>query len=93
MSIKQNPIFKSIDIIKGDYFSEAVLNRANVKHAAKVLILADDNKEVSMTEVDSRTVMTAMTIESIARDTYVVAELLIGSSNPIFAWRALMRSS
>jgi voltage-gated potassium channel len=76
MAIKQNETFKSIDIIKGDYFSEAVLNRANVKQATKVLILADDNKNISTSEVDSRTVMTAMTIESIAKDTYVVAELI-----------------
>lgn len=76
MSIKQNPVFKSIDMINGDYFSESVLKRANVRHAAKVLILADDNRDVSPTEVDSRTVMTAMSIESIAKDTYVVAELI-----------------
>jgi voltage-gated potassium channel len=76
MNIKLHPLFKSIDIIKGDYFNEAVLHRANVKEAAKVLILADDNKNISVTEVDSRTIMTAMTIENIARDTYVLAELL-----------------
>ncbi len=76
MSLKQNEMFKAIDIINGDYFNEAVLKRANVKHAAKILILADDNKSVSTTEIDSRTVMTAMTIENIAKDTYVVAELI-----------------
>jgi voltage-gated potassium channel len=76
MAIKQTEIFKTIDIIKGDYFTESVLRRANVNQAAKALILADDNKTISPTEVDSRTVMAAMTIESIAKDTYVVAELL-----------------
>jgi len=76
MAIKQNPVFKGIDIIKGDYFSESVLHRANVKQAAKVMILADDNRQISTSEVDSRTVMTAMTIESVSKDTYVVAELL-----------------
>jgi voltage-gated potassium channel len=76
MAIKQNDMFKTIDIIKGDYFVESVLRRANIKDAAKILILADDNKSISPTEVDSRTVMAAMTIESIAKDIYVVAELL-----------------
>ena len=76
LAIKQNEIFKSIDIIKGDYFTDSVLRRANVNTAAKILILADDNKAISPTEVDSRTVMAAMTIESIAKDTYVVAELI-----------------
>ncbi len=76
MNIKQSTAFKSIDIINGDYFAESVLRRANVQNAAKVLILADDNKSVSTTEIDSRTVMTAMTIESISKDTYVVAELI-----------------
>ena len=76
MAIKQIDLFKSIDVIKGDYFAEAVLKRANVNMAAKVLILADDNKAISPTEVGSRTVMAAMTIENIAKDTYVVAELI-----------------
>lgn len=67
---------QNIGFVRGDFVDEAVLHRANVKQAAKVLILADSSIEASPQEVDSRTVMAAMTIKSISKDIYTCVELI-----------------
>ncbi len=68
--------FKNINFINGDYIDERVLNRANIKSAKRVLVLADRLTEGSIQEVDSRTVMSVITIKSITKSAYVCAELL-----------------
>ncbi len=74
--LKENPNLKGIKYVKGDYFSESTLERANVKSAWKVLILADSFESSAPSEVDSKTVMTVLTIKAIAKDVYICAELL-----------------
>lgn len=74
--IMTNPKYKLINYIHGDFIDESVLNRANIKQAAKVLILADTSGPYSPLEIDSRTVMAVLTIESINRKVYTAAELL-----------------
>jgi voltage-gated potassium channel len=74
--IRSIPKFKTIKFIKGDYIDEKVLGRANVKNAGTVLILADSSKNFSLQEVDSRTVMAAITIDSMNKDVYTCAELI-----------------
>lgn len=74
--IKSIPKFKTIKYIKGDYIDEKVLQRANIRNARSVLILADSSKKFSLQEVDSRTVMAAITIDSLNKNIYACAELI-----------------
>lgn len=74
--IRSIPQFKTVKYIKGDYIDEKVLQRANVKHASTVLILADSSKDLSVQEVDSRTVMAAITIDAMNKNIYTCAELI-----------------
>ncbi len=67
---------RELRFVRGDYFSENALRRANVNAARKVLVLADEHETTGISELDSRTVMTVLAIKSMARDVYVVAELL-----------------
>ena len=74
--ILQNPQFQGIQYINGDYIEEETLRRANINKAARVIILADFAQNYSQQEVDSRTVMAVLTIESLTKRVYVAAELL-----------------
>lgn len=74
--ILQNPQFQGIQYINGDYIEEETLRRANIHKAARVIILADFAQNYSQQEVDSRTVMAVLTIESLTKRVYVAAELL-----------------
>ncbi len=75
------PRLKRLHVIRGHYFELVNLERSNPQKARKILILADrtpdaSGKTASMTEVDARTIMTAMSLASIARGTLVTAEIL-----------------
>ncbi len=74
--IRSMPGFKTVKYIKGDYIDEKVLKRANLKNAATALILADSSRKFSLQEVDSRTVMAAITIDSMNKNIYTCAELI-----------------
>ena len=75
-NLKTDPAFSNINFIHGDYIDERVLQRANIKRAKRVLILADRLVKGSIQEVDSRTVMTVITVKSILKSIYLCAELL-----------------
>jgi voltage-gated potassium channel len=77
-AIMSDERYRGINYIRGDFLDESVLRRANIGKANKVLILADSSHEYSPQEADSRTVMAAITIESINKNIYVCAELLDG---------------
>jgi voltage-gated potassium channel len=74
--IRSVPRFKTVKFVKGDYIEEKVLQRANIKQAGTALILADSSRDFSVQEVDSRTVMTVITIDSINKNIYTCAELI-----------------
>jgi len=71
-----NPKYRMLNYIHGDYIDESVLLRANIKSAAKILILADQSGNYSEMEIDSRTVMTMLNVEKLNRNIYSAAELL-----------------
>lgn len=71
---QQNQLAK-LNFIRGDFSIQANLERAQVVAARKVMIFADTQIS-NITEIDAKTVMTALTVKSISRDTYVCAELL-----------------
>jgi voltage-gated potassium channel len=75
-SLKDQEEFKELKFVRGDYFSESALTRANVKLANKVLILADTLESGVPSEVDSKTVMTVLTVKALSRDVYICAEIL-----------------
>jgi len=74
--LRSEPELSGISFVNGDYVDESVLNKANLKHAKKVLILADRLVIGSVQEVDSRTVMTVITVKSISKTIYAAAEIL-----------------
>ncbi|MEW5816920.1 MAG: NAD-binding protein, partial [Spirochaetota bacterium] len=74
--LKESRELKSLHFVRGDYFSESALVRANVRYARKVIILADTFESAAASEVDSKAVMTVLTIKAIARDVYTCVELL-----------------
>jgi voltage-gated potassium channel len=80
-SLRETHRLEKLQVIVGDYFQAATLTRTAPDRARKVLILADRTPNAagqipSITEVDARTIMTAMTLSSIARGTLVAAEIL-----------------
>ena len=74
--LREDKTLSDIKFVKGDFFAPQHLNRANVVDCNKVVVLADTLVQTSYAEIDSKTIMTVMTIKSISRDTYVCAELL-----------------
>jgi voltage-gated potassium channel len=74
--LKEEELLRGLKFVRGDYFSELSLERANVSGARKVLVLADTLESSAVSEVDSKTVMTVLTVKSMARTVYVTAEVL-----------------
>ncbi len=74
--LKTNPDFANIKFIAGDHSDENVLQRANIRRAKTILILADTSGNATPLEIDSRTVMAALTAESLNKKLYICAELL-----------------
>ena len=80
-SLREQPRLKKLQVISGDFSHETTLQRAAPDRARKILILADRTPDASghvpsMTEIDAKTIMTAMTLANIARGTLVAAEIL-----------------
>ena len=75
-ALKELPDLKKVKYVRGDYFSDVTLKRANIKKASKAIVLADTAESKSPSEADSKTVMTVITIKAVARDLYVCAELV-----------------
>ncbi len=77
-AIKQ---LEKIQFIKGEQQLKNVLLRAQPDHASRILILADSTPHENggaptPAEADAKTIMTAITLHSIARDTLVTAEII-----------------
>lgn len=68
--------FPGLGYVHGETIDPAVLERACVSRARRVLALADETGERSDQERDARTVMTVMEVESLAPEVYTCAEVL-----------------
>lgn len=68
--------YPGLGYVHGDTVDAAVLQRASVANARRVLVLADETAGRSEHERDARTVMTVMEIESLAPEVYTCAEVL-----------------
>ena len=75
-ALKELPELKKVKYVRGDYFSEDTLKRANIQQASKAIILADTFESGGSSEADSKTVMTVITVKAMAKDLYVCAELI-----------------
>ncbi|HOS41813.1 MAG TPA: ion channel [Spirochaetota bacterium] len=75
-SLRADADLTAIHYIHGDHIDEKILNRAALRHASKILVLADRMVAGNVQEVDSRTVMSIITIKSISKSIYTCAELL-----------------
>lgn len=74
---RHNPALQKLNFLRGDYYSEIMLEKANVFKAKQIFILADESSEgASAAEIDSKTVMAAMTIFAMNKDIRMCAELL-----------------
>ncbi|MFW6212604.1 MAG: ion channel [Spirochaetota bacterium] len=74
--LQEDVDLRGLKFVRGDYFSELALDRANVRYARKVVIIADTLESSSVSEVDSKTVMAVITAKSLSKDVYVTAEIL-----------------
>jgi len=74
--LQEEEDLRGLKFVRGDYHSELSLQRASVRNARKVVIIADTLESSSVSEVDSKTVMAVLTVKSLARDVYVTAEIL-----------------
>jgi voltage-gated potassium channel len=72
----EKPKYKLINFIYGDFIDESILLKANIKQAKKALILADMTANYNPLEIDSRTIMTAMSLNKLNKNIYTIAELL-----------------
>ena len=68
--------FKGIRYIYGDFTDDNILNRAWIKEASRALIIADYSHKFSELEIDSRTVLAALTMNNLNPGLYIAAELL-----------------
>lgn len=75
--LSDDPQLKEATVIFEEAFHETALEKASVRTAAKVLVLADASQsKMSPAETDARTIMTIMTIERLAPRVYRIAEIL-----------------
>ena len=68
--------FKELNYISGDFTDEAVLRRAKIEDAERALVISDRSRNYSDLEVDSRTVLAVLTMESVNPGLYIAAELI-----------------
>lgn len=68
--------YKDLIYVSGDFTDEATLSRAHIETAGRALVISDKAKKYSDMEIDSRTVLAVLTMESMSRGLYVAAELI-----------------
>lgn len=74
-NVRSRVRFRNIKYVAGDFTDEAVLERAAIGDAGRVLIISDYSKAYSGLEIDSRTVLAVLTIAAVNPGIYIAAEL------------------
>ena len=75
-AVQANEKLKAINFLRGDFTDEEALLKAQIKNAARALILADESEDFSTLETDSRTVLAVITIKNLNPRVYCVAEII-----------------
>ncbi len=79
--VEENPFDDDyVFFIRGNPVSEVDLRRVNVDKARGVILLADESRGGSDSDVDARTVLTALTVTSIDPGARITAEVLAHES-------------
>jgi len=65
-----------VKFVRGDFVHESVLDRANVRHARSVIILADGEVQTGFEKADERAVLAALTLKAMNPQITLVAELV-----------------
>ncbi len=65
-----------VEFIRANYVEKEGLMKARLPLAKKVIVLADQSKDLSVFEIDSRTVMTVFTIKNVNKAIHVSAQLI-----------------
>lgn len=68
--------FKGVKYVSGDFSEGDVLQRAFIKTASRVLVISDHSGGTSPMEIDSRTVLSVLTMKNLNPGVYIAAELL-----------------
>jgi voltage-gated potassium channel len=71
-----------LHFIRGNHSNEDVLIRANVKRARFVVLMSDTSGTQTKDRADERTILSALTIKSLAPKVKIVAELLDSENRP-----------
>jgi len=71
---------KGLKFVRGDFSQETVLERAGVKSASEMIILADGNIESGFPRADERALLTALSARSL-NDSVRIASELVNSEN------------
>ncbi|MCQ2597257.1 MAG: NAD-binding protein [Treponema sp.] len=76
--LRSDSRFQEVKYISGDFSDEDVLKRAFIHTAQRALVIADYSagSDISDMEVDSRTVLSVLTMKNLNKDVYISAELL-----------------
>ncbi len=65
-----------IDFIRGNFTHEPVLEKANIRKANSIILLADESGENSLTNADERVVLAAYTISNVNPGARISAEIM-----------------
>jgi voltage-gated potassium channel len=74
--LRTNLQFKDINYVAGDFADAAVLKRAFIQSADRVLIISDQSKKRSDIETDSQTVLAVLAIKNENPSVYTAAEII-----------------
>ena len=87
--LRSDSRFTEIKYVAGDFSDADVLKRAFIQTASRALVMADYSAgtDISDMEVDSRTVLSVLTMKNLNAKVYVSAEI---SLKNIFAWQMWM---
>lgn len=76
------PLPSSVSFLRGDFTKQETLDRANIKKARTIIILADRTGDRSAQDADARTILTTLAVESINPEVYSCVELLSEENIP-----------
>lgn len=73
LSVKE---LRDVKFVRGNFYDKNILMKANIRHAIKAIVLADQTSARTIFEVDSRTVMSVISLKALNRHVHVSAQLL-----------------
>ncbi|MDO4506289.1 MAG: NAD-binding protein [Spirochaetales bacterium] len=74
--VRSDSRFRGMKFVSGDFSDADTLKRAFIGTASRVLIISDHSGGTSEMEIDSRTVLSVLTMKNLNPKVYIAAELL-----------------